>query len=222
MKTFFTFVLAFISASTLKAQVGINTTNPLVTMHVESTSTGASTAEGLLVPRLTLAQLISKDSKYLPLHDGTLIYITDITGGNGGSGSKTQNVNATGYYYFNGTEWAQMAQKNNIDFFYMPSVVLPTDPSDAAYVGSSFTIDLHKAYAEQFGLTNSASSIKNPAGTALSSYAKNELDYLVTYFDKNVYTNVSVSDNGILTYQIATGSNISEKTFMNIVLRVKK
>ena len=107
-------------------------------------------------------------------------------------------------------------------FFYMPSIVLPTDTGDPAYVGPNFEIDLYQMYVDQFNVTTPATTAKSPnATTNLPIVAKNDLDYFVTYFDNTVFTNVQITNQGKLSYQLVNPASpdVTEKTFMNIVFR---
>ena len=110
-------------------------------------------------------------------------------------------------------------------FFYMPSIVIPTDTSDPAYDGTStFEIDLYQKYSDQFALSLPASSAQNPGATStLPVLARTELDYFVTYYDNAVFNNVQVDDNGHLRYSLINPASpdVTEKTFMNVVFRRK-
>ena len=99
-------------------------------------------------------------------------------------------------------------------FFYMPSVVLPTD-----------TLDLHKLYSEQFapGLAlTPGPTASSPSAGALPVESKTSLGYFITYYDKNVFTNVQVNDYGILSYGLVSATpNVTENTYMNIIFKRK-
>lgn len=85
------------------SQVGINNTDPKATFDVTAKATDASTAEGIIAPRLTGDQIQGKDANYSADQLGTLIYATSpVTVPNG---TKTNNITAAGYYYFDGTQW---------------------------------------------------------------------------------------------------------------------
>ena len=220
MKRIILFILGISCIGFLQAQIGVNTNEPKVSLDVHAGSVDATTPEGLSAPRLTLAQLSSKDAKYLSDQTGALVYVTDVTGT---TSAKTRNVIAVGYYYFDGTLWQAMAPDPALRFFYMPSIVLPTNTSDPSYNAATqtFTIDLHQAYSNQFKLTNSANTSKSPAATALPVSASNSLEYFITYYDNTVYQNIALTDAGVLTYKLPASFTLSEKTFMNIVFKVK-
>lgn len=220
MKRIILFLLAISSIGFIHAQIGINTTDPHVTLDVQAAATDGTTAEGIAAPRLTLAQLALKDSKYTLLQTGAIVYVTNLTGP---TTAKTINVISIGNYYFDGTLWQTMGPDQSLRFFYMPSTPLPVDTSDPSYNAGTqiFTIDLYTSYANQFGLTNSTNSTKNPTGSSLPVISSSALDYFITYFDNTVYQNVAVSDAGVLTYQLAAVFTITNSTFMNILLKVK-
>jgi hypothetical protein len=74
---------------------------PNATLEVVS---GASniTADGIMLPRLTGNELKAKDNMYGTNQTSAMVYVTaPVTS----PSAKTQNVTATGYYYFDGTEW---------------------------------------------------------------------------------------------------------------------
>lgn len=220
MKRFFLLILGLSSIGFLHAQIGVNSNEPKVTLDVHAKATDGTTAEGLTAPRLTLAQLAAKDAKYIIDQRGTIVYVTNVTGT---TTAKTKNVISVGYYYFDGALWQSMGPDPATRFFYMPAVVLPTNTADPAYNAGTqiFTIDLYSAYSKQFKLTTPSTSAKSPGATAIPVSASNSLEYFITYFDNTVFQNVQLTDAGKLTYKLVAGFAVSEKTFMNIVFKVK-
>jgi hypothetical protein len=85
-------------------QVGINTATPKATLDVTSTPADLTKTDGFIAPRLTGTELKAKDANYDVPQTGTIIYVTqallpiDTT-------TKTANVTAVGYYYFDGSLW---------------------------------------------------------------------------------------------------------------------
>lgn len=111
-------------------------------------------------------------------------------------------------------------------FFYMPSVFIPTHNSSGVLLAGAQTLNLYSIYAEQFGFTIPVASTTQ--GQARSNASSNlpllpelELDYFVTYFDKTVFDAVSISDVGVLTYTVRPGAVVTQRTFMNVVFKVK-
>lgn len=109
---------------TAKAQVGVNTINPNSTLDVNG-KLGASDLDGLQAPRLTRAELTTKgNSLYGTNQKGTLIYITDISGGDAATGTPRVNVTAIGYYYFDGNAWQIISSGGTVAYTESSSVML--------------------------------------------------------------------------------------------------
>lgn len=92
------------------SQVGVNTEDPKTTMHINATRTDAATAEGVIYPRLTEAQLISKDARYNLDHNGAVVFVTDTLGTNS---HKTAKIVSPGFYYYEGStsQWQPLSPK---------------------------------------------------------------------------------------------------------------
>lgn len=212
------------------AQVGINTENPAATLDVIASNTGANTAEGVIAPRLTGDELTLKNARYGTAQNGVFVFITK---GATSAAGKTRNVTIPGYYYYDATAnngagpnsglWVALTGVRK-EQFYMPSVVLPTtaaslpDAVNYSYLGGTFTVKLFDLYFKQY------SSPQNRSNTLVTTWftpAAEELDYFILYYDKAVFTSVTVSPTGILSYSVIANSTPSEKTFMNIMLKEK-
>jgi len=97
-------------------------------------------------------------------------------------------------------------------FFYMPSVVF-----DISVIGT-YTRNLYNEYINQFATP----AIKSAGAVeGIPTLLASQLEYYVTYYDTNIFENLSIDQNGVLTYRVKN-SSASEKTFMNIVFVVKK
>lgn len=84
-------------------RIGINTTTPQTTLDVTAPNDNTHIT-GIQAPRLTRAELTAKgNSLYGADQKGTLIYITDVSGGNA-TGQRVV-VTEPGYYYFDGSLW---------------------------------------------------------------------------------------------------------------------
>uniref|UniRef100_UPI003D660E82 hypothetical protein n=1 Tax=Flagellimonas flava TaxID=570519 RepID=UPI003D660E82 len=96
--------------------------------------------------------------------------------------------------------------------FYPPSIAVP-----ASSVGAATPIDLHAQYVAQYG----SPAVSNPsAPSAIPTYAANELHYYITYYDTSVFSGVSISDAGVMSYTVdavPTGYN----SLINVVFVVK-
>lgn len=95
-------IIALFAIKPLFAQVGINTQTPYATIDIVATRTDATTAEGMIAPRLTLAEVAGKDAMYTTNQVGTIVYVTDVSGT---TTTKTANISKIGYYYFDGSLW---------------------------------------------------------------------------------------------------------------------
>ncbi|QFZ54112.1 hypothetical protein FEZ18_04465 [Oceanihabitans sp. IOP_32] len=97
-------------------------------------------------------------------------------------------------------------------FFYMPPIVFDTSTK-----GTGLFKDLHSEYVNQFGGTALVSSAE--ASGSIPTLAANELEYYITYYDTDVFENLRIDANGVLTYDIK--ANATEASFMTIVFVVK-
>nr|WP_228400916.1 hypothetical protein [Chryseobacterium taichungense] len=83
--------------------VGIGTSTPQATLDVNAISSGTS-PEGIIAPRLSLSAL--QGYTYGTNQTGAMVYVNSVSGTPAG---QTANVTATGYYYFDGTNWQKVA-----------------------------------------------------------------------------------------------------------------
>lgn len=122
-------------------------------------------------------------------------------------------------------------QKVAPQFFYMPAVIFNTKKA-----GAELTRDLYQDYVNQFtGGTGTydiahgvdGGSLPYDGGVIASTNApgvidvfdRGELYYYVTYYDKNVFANISINENGILKYDII--GTATPASYMNIVFVIK-
>ena len=217
------------------AQVGIGTSDPKTTLDVTAVNpTGnLETVEGILIPRVDRERAQSMRN----IEKSTMIFVNNISTGKQENTAK--NINAEGFYYFDGTVWVKLSSGNaNPGFFYMPSVLLPTLTSDerlntpnSGYIFNDtdkvYEVDLYKLFKDQFGTPISVSnSLSNLNGFILEA---NQYDYFITFADKTVFnlgdgtnpSTVEISPEGILKYKILPEAIIRNGSFMNVVLKVK-
>ncbi|MEI3790051.1 MULTISPECIES: hypothetical protein [unclassified Chryseobacterium] len=95
------------------AQVGINTSTPAATLDVTAkNATGTTTSvDGLLIPRVDRQRAQSMAS----VPTSTLIYVNSIaTGTQTGTAA---NINAVGYYSFDGSVWVKINTGNDVNIY---------------------------------------------------------------------------------------------------------
>lgn len=222
-------ILAGVSSTFAQVgRVGINTNNPKATLHIEAYNKdedNKDTNPGLIIPNVSMDKLETGEHE-----ESTLVYYSGGTNSayiDQNTGSTTENIGSKkGFYYYDGTDWQRIIRKAQ---FYMPSIVTPTTEG-------THTINLYEEYIKQYADSNGSNTSNtsnkqapnrswniqtNNSNNSLKTYAKDDLDYFVVYYDNNVFTNLSIREEGVLTYTVTTESakNISAQTFMNIVLQ---
>lgn len=200
------FFSAFILAVCLvNGQVGINTSSPKSSLDL-SKSNNAANPEGFLTVRMTGQELAAKDNLYGAEQNSTTVYVTAIPTT---VTTKTSNITSPGFYYYKNSisKWVGLTMPK---FFYMPSILIQTTTLGAT------SRDLYAEYLQQFTAPAVAS-----AGSAgkIPVLERGDLEYYVTYLDSTVFTNVSITSGGVMSYTVANNAN--ENSFMNIVFVVK-
>lgn len=216
-------ILAGVSSTFAQVgRVGINTDDPKATLHIKADKDNKDNNPGLIIPNVSMDKLNAEGHE-----ESTLVYYSDGSNStyiNQNTGSTTENIGSKkGFYYYDGTDWQRIIRKAQ---FYMPSIVTPTT------VGTH-TINLYEEYIKQYADSNGSNTSNKQApnrswniqtdnsNNSLKTYAKDDLDYFVVYYDSNVFTNLSITEDGVLTYTVTAegAKNISAQTFMNIVLQ---
>jgi hypothetical protein len=180
-----------LSSSLYLAQVGIGTPTPNRSSMLDIYSTN----KGTLLPRLTTEQ---RDDITNPAHS-LLIYDTDKK-------CLSQNIGTP-----TSPDWLCISG-NAVKMFYMPSVSFDTSKN-----ANGQTKDLYTLYKNQFG-SPKAKSAGAPASIPFFPSAK-DLYYYVTDADSNVFSNISISDTGVMTYDVKAAA--TDCSFINIVFVVK-
>lgn len=111
-KLIFSSILFLMLGGIANAQVGINNTSPKATLDVVGDKANATIPDGILVPRLSAAELLAKDNVYLGPQDGALVYVTTGIGNT----TKTSNVDGAGLYYYNNTigKWIKATGSSSV------------------------------------------------------------------------------------------------------------
>jgi len=190
-------------------------------IYLSNTSgTGVSTNSnhtGLIISKSTGIQFVHKDG-----NGSTTGYYTFPR--NSGAVGQVLSV-ATNTSNISTLEWknaADLIKAAMPKFFYMPTITIPThDSTTGSVLTGTQTINLYNNYNEQFGYTGGTNQVRSNPTSTIPTLPANELDYFITYYDAAVFENVAVSDTGILTYQVKSTAVRTDKTFMNIVFKVK-
>lgn len=118
-KSLFVFVY-FIAWSIVKSQIGINTTTPKITLDVSAKNTNGTTPEGMLIPRLKGSEIRLMDAHMGANQNSALLYATEA---DSTPSSKTINITAPGYYYYDAV--------NSIWKSLSPAIALADTTNDA-------------------------------------------------------------------------------------------
>jgi Fibrinogen beta and gamma chains, C-terminal globular domain len=130
MKHLITMAILLFSLA-IKAQVGINNTSPKVTLDITGKTTDGSRAEGLIIPQLEGDKIKTADTKYTPDLKGAIIYALSAVAS---PSTKTANITAEGYYYFDGSVWQKLSNSS------VPAVVVTSSALNGTYkVGTAMT-----------------------------------------------------------------------------------
>lgn len=220
-------ILAGVSSTFAQVgRVGINTDDPKATLHIKADKDNKDNNPGLIIPDVSKDKLDTGE----PV-ESTLVYYSEGSNSayiNQNDQSTTENIGSKkGFYYYDGTDWQRIIRKAQ---FYMPSIVVPTT------VNTRHEVNLYQEYIKQYAHENISNVYKDDksiipssdrpiassvGASPLKTYRKNDLDYFVVYCDNNVFTNLSITEEGVLTYTVTAegAKNISAQTFMNIVLQ---
>ena len=203
------FVVIGISRSTAQVTIGsINTPNATLDVRLQATAT--TPPDGILVPRITGDQLAARSSNYGSDQDGALVFVTAAATTLAGS---VINVKSVGFYYYSSRDdiWVPIAIKKP-EWFYMPPTPINVE------AGTGKTINLFTTFLASV----TTGSIKSggldflyiiPYNTA-ESY-----DYYVVGYDDTVFDNISISNMGVMTYDII--GLATDESYINIIFVAK-
>lgn len=94
------------NVNTVNNRIGIGNSNPNATLDIQGNPTEASVPDGVIVPKITRAQLSAK-SVYGVNHTGTMLFVTEV---NGTVTPQTLNITTPGMYFFDGNTWQKVIQ----------------------------------------------------------------------------------------------------------------
>ncbi|WP_282629365.1 hypothetical protein [Empedobacter sedimenti] len=189
------------------AQVGISSATSF-TPDTNSILDASSTTKGVLLPRvaLTSTTTLAPITGTSTAPESLFVYNTST------AGTSPNNV-TPGFYFWTGSLWKRVLNTDNEAkpmVFYAPSIALDTTTG-------THTVDLYLEYKNQFGAPKYSSNVDTP----LTTYTVGQLAYFITYIDETVFTSPSLSIDGKLTYTVPATPTITEKTFINVVFKVR-
>lgn len=158
---------------------------------------------GFLPTRVHLVSLDEPDP--LPVHvEGIVVYNLTM---------RTDSL-FKGLYYNNGAKWVRLSINSTFaeNWFYMPSIVF-----DTRVLGPQAPLDLYKEFKDQLN-ASLAPEVRSDGAPpmALSAIPEaDELYYYVTAYDPDVFEIISISNLGVMTYNIK--ATATDATFINIV-----
>lgn len=172
-----------------------------------------------LVPFLTAAE--NADPVIKKKHAGLIVYNLNHSFDN--PNTAPDEVFKEGIYVWDGSRWSLLVREE-FKFFHMPSFVL-----DISQVGGPFSVDLYDKYIKQFTREGVVAAdgyptlVTNPGAIVqtVPNFQRNELDYYITYYDSSLIKNVSVSDQGIMTYHVDPTPPMEPHAYLSIVFVVK-
>jgi hypothetical protein len=212
----------------------IEVTNP-ASLTDPSNETVGTTGGGLGLPRVrlidrnTLEPFINSNSPEWTdnaklTHAGMVVYNISVSDS---TEKRANKIFSLGLYVWNGSEWSKITDhKNDKKFFYMPSFRIELSKTGP----DSF--NLYDEYVRQFtknsnpannmfvSSNTNANFVNIPTHESGRLYTYNELDFVVTYYDKSIMTIDKIDTNGLMHYTI-TDLNLSEKSYINVVLVVR-
>ncbi len=115
----------------------------------------------------------------------------------------------------NNTEFSVEVKAAMPKFFYMPAIIFDTS------VLGSFTKELHQEYIAQFTGTSNPTLVGSSGAPSTIPHlpAATDLYYYITYYDTDVFSNIVIDANGVLTYNII--GEATEASYMTIIFVVK-
>lgn len=198
----------FSFTQTIHAQVTIGSGVPpheKALLDLKENADGTAT-KGLILPRVSLLSAI--DYFGIPDHEkGTIVYNTNTSE----SSVPAENRVSAGFYYNTGERWEKL-YLGYANWFYMPSVVF-----DTSSTGLQPTKNLHQLYLDQF----KTPKFKNPGAPSSIPYLPSPTDlyYYITEYDEDVFEIVSLTDQGVLAYNVKQAA--SAYSLIDIVFVLK-
>ncbi|RNA60465.1 hypothetical protein D1631_18400 [Chryseobacterium nematophagum] len=177
-------------------QVGVNTQAPKATLDIVGTAV-ANVADGVLVPRYTVAELAAKDAAYGASQNGALVFVVSGTGSTG----KTSDITGTGFYYYDNptSKWkAAGGSSSSVSFNVTTEQV-----SDYTVLATDSFIKLNITTAGHI-LTLPTSGVPMGKTIYVSNIGNNGID--ISPLPRNPqFTQIQAGSSGALVYLGGTG-----------------
>jgi len=199
-----TFAFATICFINLNAQVTIGSnTTPNANAVLDLIS---GTNKGLLMPRVAL--IATNNASPTSAHTaGLTVYNTAVSPVE----TPFEYYVSPGLYYNDGTKWIRLPM-GYTNWFYMPSVSFDTSTNQTAATKNLYTL-----YKNQF-LSPAVKSTGAPVSVPYMP-AATDLYYYITEYDTNVFSNISITASGEMTYDVIAGA--TDCSFINIIFVLK-
>lgn len=204
-----------------------NPTSVTDVSNVTSTKGGLGLPRVHLVSKTTLEPFISindsdwenaNTSKIKEKHAGLMVYNIYVSTENETDENK---IFKQGVYIWNGAKWI-LETKDDSRYFSIPVFMVPLTT-----VGATLTYNIYEHYTKQFTEVNNITFVSSnpnistiPSPTDGRLYKKSELDYVITYYDENIIENVSIDENGVMTYKVKD-LETTPNSFINVVFIIK-
>ena len=234
----FLLCLSFLTVNWAQAQVTIGTEKPseqaalLDLKSQEPTSDNmTSTTGGLLLPRVELVDVQTLEP-FVPTTDAAWIDATSKeTLSKEHAGLEVYNLtdNTTfkpGSYVWNGKQWESLFKplKPRVSqriVFPLPAFNLPlVDPENPDNI--RLKADLYQVYISNRRVNNFKTNMEDVTAFIVNNYyLSNQLDYVVTHYDKEIITIHGISNEGIMDYTVHN-VNPNSTSFLNVYLVVRK
>jgi hypothetical protein len=225
MKRYIYFLFAFIMLiiTKMNAQVTIGSiANPNVTLEVVGQPGTTEVADGVIIPRMTGNELKAKvDAEtYVneAVFEGTLIYITEAISPITNATGALEYVKTPGYYYLDKADkkWKGVANTGNaVQWFYMPPIPINTE------VGDDKTINLYAEYKNSVEGSSSGPAVRSDGAQVFSDIqpvlTAKDFNYYVVGYDTDLFSKISISDEGVMQYTVAATAIADDESYINII-----
>lgn len=165
-----------------------------------------SSNKGIILPRVALTSTLDFFGNTTGHQEGMTVYNTATSG----TSVDVADRVSPGFYYNNGTRWERL-NLGYTNWFYMPSIPIKTSEDLTTQ-----SLDLYSEYKKQFSGASGNFAKSTDAPTIIPYFpAPTDLYYYVTDFDPAVFSNISIDNSGVMTYDVMASA--TDYSFINIV-----